>query len=107
MGFREGDSVVALSDITCSITRRQVSSGDQGVIVKQSGWHPASFKIRFAPSGGDAAPVILDGITERQLARRGAPLGDPFEGQADRPGKPGTATDPWWTTRDPFAGSQA
>lgn len=103
MGLRENDSVVAICDITCSITGRRVSRGDGGVVLKQSGWRPVSFKVRFT-TAGSAVAVILDGITERQIARVGAPLGDPFEGQPD---KPGSAADPWWTARDPFAGTQA
>ena len=104
MGFRENDTVVAVCDVACPITGRSVSRGVQGVVLKQSGWHPVSFRVRFTPA--DDGPVILDGVTDRQITRIGKALGDPFEGQPDRPGRPGTATDPWWSARDPLADSE-
>ena len=70
------------------------------MVLKQSGWCPVSFRVRFTVDGALSGSVIVDGVTDRELARCGAPLGNPFEGG------PGNATDPWWTARDPFAGSQ-
>ena len=103
LGLREADSVVALCDITSSVNRRSVRCGDQGIVLKQSGWHPVTFKVRFTV---EETTVILDGVTDRQIERIGGSLGDPYEGR-ERPGeKRGNATDPQWRARDPFADSR-
>ncbi len=103
VGLREADAVVALCDITSSVSRRSVRRGDQGIVLKQSGWHPVTFKVRFTV---DETTVILDGVTDRQIERIGGSLGDPYEGRERAREKRGSATDPWWTARDPFADSR-
>jgi hypothetical protein len=79
VGFRATDAVIALYDLTCPVTGGSVRCGDPGVILKQVGSAPATFKVRFTVADPSRATVVLDGVTDRDIARTGAHLGDPHE----------------------------
>ena len=79
MGFRAADAVIALYDLTCPVTGGSVRCGDSGVIIRQVGSAPATFKVRFTVASQAGATVVLDGVTDRDIARPGAGLGDPHE----------------------------
>jgi hypothetical protein len=68
VGLRETDTVIAIRDITSSVTGRSVKSGDRGVILKQVGWTPMTFKVRFLTGPDAAGPVVMDGVTNRDIA---------------------------------------
>lgn len=80
MGFRVADAVVATWDIRSTATGQSVRAGDLGVILKQIGTEPASFRVRFTVEGRS---VVLDGLTQSDITREGPYLGDPLE--ADDP----------------------
>lgn len=79
MGFRAADAVIALYDLTCPVTGGSVQCGDPGVILKQVGSAPATFKVRFTVADPARSTVVLDGVTDRDIARMGVHLGDPHE----------------------------
>ena len=79
MGFRAADAVIALYDLTCPVTGGSVQCGDPGVILKQVGSAPATFKVRFTVADAARPTVVLDGVTDRDIARAGVHLGDPHE----------------------------
>ncbi len=79
MGFRAADSVIAMYDLTCTVTGGSVRCGDRGVILKQVGLAPATFKVRFTVADPARATVVLDGVTDRDIAHSGTELGDPRE----------------------------
>lgn len=91
MGLREADTVVAICDISCCVTARQVARGSRGLVLKQSGWRPVTFKVRFSVA---TTSVTLDGVTDHQIERVGGSLGGPFEGLPKSPDKRATASDP-------------
>ncbi len=88
MGFRAADAVIALYDLTCPVTGGSVQCGDPGVILKQVGSAPATFKVRFTVADPARSTVVLDGVTDRDIARAGMHLGDPHE--VDRQGRSAT-----------------
>ena len=69
MGFREADAVIAMYDLTSTVTGGSVRCGDEGVILKQVGISPATFKVRFTVADPVGGTVVLDGVTDRDLAR--------------------------------------
>ena len=71
MGFRAADAVIALYDLTSTVTGGSVRCGDPGVILKQVGSAPATFKVRFTVADPLGATVVLDGVTDRDIARVG------------------------------------
>jgi len=79
VGFRAADAVIALYDLTCPVTGGSVQCGDPGVILKQVGSAPATLKVRFTVADAARSTVVLDGVTDRDIARMGVHLGDPHE----------------------------
>jgi hypothetical protein len=79
VGFRAADAVIALYDLTCPVTGGSVRCGDPGVVLKQVGSAPATFKVRFTVANPAGATVVLDGVTDRDIAHSGRRLGDPHE----------------------------
>ena len=49
MGLRVSDAVVADHDITNTVTGNAVSRGAPGVILKQTGSAPPTYRVRFPP----------------------------------------------------------
>ena len=75
MGLRIADAVIAMYDLTNTVTGESVRCGDAGVILKQVASAPPTFKVRFtvADPGGT---VVMDGVTDRDIARAGGELGE-------------------------------
>lgn len=87
MGFRAADAVIAMYDLTNTVTGGSVRCGDAGVILKQVGSAPPTFKVRFTVADPVGATVVLDGVTDRDIARTGIPLGNsPDRDGQDRSG---------------------
>lgn len=78
MVLRAADAVVAICDINNAATGRSISNGTQGIILKQLGSTPATFRVRFVISAG-SAPVVIDEVTDHDIASAGADLGDPYD----------------------------
>jgi hypothetical protein len=79
VAFRSADSVIARYDLACTVTGGSVRCGDSGVILRQVGSAPATFKVRFTVANPVGATVVLDGVTDRDIAHAGLRLGDPHE----------------------------
>ena len=79
MGFRPADAVIALYDLTCTVTGGSVRCGDPGVVIKQVGSAPATFKVRFTVATPAGSTVVLDGVTDRDIAHSGVRPGDPHD----------------------------
>jgi hypothetical protein len=79
MGFRVADAVVAVRGITNRVTGQQVDSGTCGVILKQLGVTPATYRVRFnVPSG---TPVVLDDVTGHDIGHIDSGLDAPIPRQ--------------------------
>lgn len=78
MVLRTADAVVAICDITNAATGRSISNGTAGIILKQLGSTPATYRVRFAISAG-TAPVVIDEVTDQDIAGVGDDLGDPYD----------------------------
>ena len=70
MGLRVTDAVVADRDLTNTVTGYAVSCGAPGVVLKQTGSAPATYRVRFPPDrvGGS---VVLDELTDHDISRPG------------------------------------
>ena len=68
MGFREDDEVVATHAMTNSVTGNAVRTGGRGVVVKQIGARPATYRVRFDSSDGGQQSLILDDVTDHDIA---------------------------------------
>jgi hypothetical protein len=79
MGFRAADAVVALRSITSRITGQQVIKGTQGVVLKQLGCTPATYRVRFTVQTGSS--VVLDDVTGHDIAHLDANLDAPIPRQ--------------------------
>ena len=68
MGFREADAVVATHAMTNPVTGNAVVAGGRGVILKQIGSRPATYRVRF--DGPDEAhrSLIIDDVTDHDIA---------------------------------------
>ena len=88
MGLRVADAVIAMYDLTNTVTGELVKCGDAGVILKQVASAPPTFKVRFTATDPGGRTVVLDGVTDRDIARAGGPLGESLDGgrQQDRNG---------------------
>jgi hypothetical protein len=73
MGFRADDAVVATHELLNSVTGNSVESGGRGVIVKQIGARPATYRVRFDGPEGAHPPLILDDVTDHDIAPAPAP----------------------------------
>lgn len=78
MVLRAADAVVAIHDITNAATGRLIRHGTPGVILKQLGSTPATFRVRFDISAGNA-PVVIDEVTDHDIVSAGDDLGDPYD----------------------------
>jgi len=73
MGFREDDAVVATHELANSVTGNSVGPGGRGVVVKQIGSRPPTYRVRFdGPAGADGS-LILDDVTDHDIAPAPAP----------------------------------
>jgi len=72
MGFREADAVVATRDIASTVTGNAVSSGAKGVILKQVGSRPATYRVRFLVSLGSQRSLVLDDVTDHDIVAAAA-----------------------------------
>ena len=88
MGLRVADAVIAMYDLTNTVTGESVRCGDAGVILRQVASAPPTFKVRFTANDSGGRTVVLDGVTDRDIARAGGPLGESLDGgrQQDRNG---------------------
>jgi hypothetical protein len=70
MGLRVTDAVVADHDLTNTVTGYAVSCGSPGVVLKQTGSAPVTYRVRFPPDrvGGS---VVLDELTDHDISRPG------------------------------------
>jgi len=70
MGLRVSDAVIADHDLTNTVTGHAVTRGAAGVILKQTGSAPATYRVRFRPDriGGS---VVLDELTDHDISRPG------------------------------------
>jgi hypothetical protein len=75
MGFRAADVVVAVRGISNAVTGNSVTCGTQGVVVKQLGYTPAMYRVRFIEQDG---PVILDDVTGRDICHQTPGLDEPI-----------------------------
>lgn len=66
---RENDTVVATHEISSTLTGGSVPAGTTGVVLKQTGAVPAMYRVRFTTAETPVAPVILDDLTDRDIAR--------------------------------------
>jgi hypothetical protein len=80
MGFRVADTVVAIRGITSRVTGLQVTSGTQGVVLKQLGITPATYRVRFTVESG--APVVLDDVTGHDIGHLDSGLDQPIPRQS-------------------------
>lgn len=53
--------------MTNSVTGNSVASGGRGVIVKQIGSLPATYRVRFDGLGGLQQSLILDDVTDNDI----------------------------------------
>ena len=65
---RESDAVVAIHDITSSLTGASVPGGTNGVVLKQTGAVPATYRVRFISGEKPGLTVVLDDLTDRDIA---------------------------------------
>ena len=70
MGLRVSDAVVADHDITNTVTGNAVTRGAPGVILKQTGSAPATYRVRFPPDRLGRS-VVLDELTDHDISRPG------------------------------------
>jgi hypothetical protein len=92
MGFRATDAVVAVRGVTNRITGQQVSIGTPGVVLKQLGCTPATYRVRFAAPSG--APIVLDDVTSHDIGHLDSGLDNPIPRQPAGglpPAGPGTS----------------
>ena len=70
MSLRVTDAVVADHDLTNTVTGHAVTRGAPGVVLKQTGSAPATYRVRFPPDrvGGS---VVLDELTDHDISRPG------------------------------------
>ena len=79
MGLRVADAVIAMYDLTNTVTGESVRCGDAGVILKQVASAPPTFKVRFMVADPGVGTVVLDGVTDRDIALAGG-SGEPLDG---------------------------
>jgi hypothetical protein len=70
MGLRVTDAVVADHDITNTVTGHAVTRGTPGVVLKQTGSTPPTYRVRFPPDRLDRS-VVLDDLTDHDISRPG------------------------------------
>lgn len=93
MGLRVADAVIAMYDLTNTVTGESVRFGDAGVILTQVGTMPPTFKVRFTVAEPVGGTVILDELTGLDIARAGAEPAASFDsGRPDRSGNGGPKT---------------
>ena len=69
MGFHESDRVVATRDIDNTVTGLGVRAGTPGVVLRQVGTMPATFRVRFAPAEEPAGrSIVVDDLTDHDIA---------------------------------------
>ena len=74
MGFRAADAVLATHAITNPVTGDTVSAGVCGVILKQVGSQPATFRVRFNSADGITRSMVLDDVTDHDIALVGVAI---------------------------------
>ena len=70
MGLRVTDAVVADRDLTNTVTGYAVSCGAPGVVLKQTGSAPVTYRVRFPPDRVGRS-VVLDELTDHDISRPG------------------------------------
>ena len=68
MGFREADVVVAIHAMTNSVTGNSVVAGGRGVILKQVGSRPPTYRVRFDGSDAGQQSLVIDDVTDHDIA---------------------------------------
>jgi len=67
---RVTDAVVADHDIISAVTGHAVARGAAGVVLKQTGSAPATYRVRFPPDRVGRS-VVLDELTDHDISRPG------------------------------------
>ena len=70
MSLRVTDAVVADHDLTNPVTGHAVARGAPGVVLKQTGSGPATYRVRFSPDRVGRS-VVLDELTDHDISRPG------------------------------------